>query len=95
MIQVFREGDINVPKFVCDICQKPITDAGNAVAVYTNLPFTEDVTVSEVLHAHKGPCHNMAEQQVNGIPGWDELIEHCRYLLNNTKMSCRGLKLKK
>ncbi|MEA5420778.1 hypothetical protein VB712_16215 [Spirulina sp. CCNP1310] len=86
MIKVFKEGNVTVPMFVCDICNKPITDGEMAVAVFQNLPLLDGIETAEVLHAHKGRCHDVAEKRLGKTAGFDELTNHCRYLLNNASI---------
>ncbi|MDV6030376.1 MAG: hypothetical protein F9B45_09770 [Phycisphaera sp. RhM] len=66
------------PIIVCDHCGEPITDAGMAVAV-----FTDDL---DLFHAHKLACHNAIDAQhgIDGLPlPWTELGTHLALLTSN------------
>ena len=78
------------PVLFCDICAKPITDAGLAAAVTVSHPIPEGET-SEVMYVHKGDCHDAADRRLGKKAGWDELSRHLRQLLYNTGLSPKKL----
>jgi hypothetical protein len=84
VLKIIKVGDVSEPAIFCDVCTKQITAAGEAAAVY---PYEEkDGAVLEVLHVHKGRCHDTAENKVgsNGGAPWQELESHLLWLLKNT-----------
>ena len=69
-------------RFLCDICGSAIEETG---AVSWRM--TDDGPVyTEVLHTHKGRCHQTAEERLGGrmATGWVELSEHVRELWHNS-----------
>jgi hypothetical protein len=93
MIKIFQEGATGVPLIVCDICGKPIEKAGDGVAVFKNL--MNNGESCEVLHAHKGGCHDTAEERIRktgALVGWTEMIEHLGFLVQNSGYTFDQLK---
>ena len=93
MIKIFQEGVESVPMFVCDICGKPIKEPDNGVVVFKNL--MKNGESCEVLHAHKGRCHDLAEERITktgAYVGWNEMIDHLALLVQNTGFTFDQLK---
>ncbi len=84
MIKVMNKGHRSVPVICCDVCGSWIDDADAGAAVFRKTTGADDV--SEVLHAHKGRCHVVAEEQFGGQvkTGWHELRQHLQLLAFNT-----------
>lgn len=82
------------PIVVCDICQEKIVNAQLGVAIHTKAEKLEKGDMVEVLHLHKGQCHDLAEQKfakkVN--IGWQELMTHLIYLCQNTNIGIDDMK---
>jgi hypothetical protein len=77
---MYREA---VPVFVCDICNKPITDIADAAAVFRERGRCEG-ELHTVMHVHKGDCHDRAMAQLGGCQGdarWAELQDHLNDLM--------------
>lgn len=73
------------PTLVCDICGRPIEDLGLGVYAFVN---RSDACPQEALIAHKGDCHDRAEEQLEagdvGSAGWGELRTLPARLANNS-----------
>lgn len=84
MIKVMNKGHRSVPVICCDACGSRIDDADAGAAVFRKTTGADDI--SEVLHAHKGRCHVVAEEQFGGQvkTGWHELRQHLQLLAFNT-----------
>jgi hypothetical protein len=77
----------------CDICGKPIRDAGDGAAVYRDRGQREG-ELKRVLHVHKGKCLHRADRQLCGEGGmcpWDELEDHLIEVLTNTGSNLRRI----
>lgn len=61
-----------------------IDDADEGAAVFRKTNGEGDI--SDVLHAHKGRCHVVAEERLGGqvMTGWHELRQHLQLLTFNT-----------
>jgi hypothetical protein len=74
------------PMLYCDYCKKRITDAGSAAAITVSHPMPEGAS-SDVLHVHKGDCHDAVEKKLGGTAGWEELSRHIMQLNYNVDLS--------
>jgi hypothetical protein len=74
------------PPLFCDTCGKRITDAGLAAAVTVGHPIPEGES-SEVLHVHKGECHDAVDRRLGRQAGWDELSRPLLHLIYNVDLS--------
>ncbi len=81
MIKVMRKDSRTVSIMCCDVCGSWIDEAGLGAAVFRRL--SEDGATSEVLHVHKGGCHDIAEERL-GETGWQELRQHLYHLTSNS-----------
>jgi hypothetical protein len=85
-----RIKGLTAPFFICDVCKTPINHANYGAAIY---PKGETAIV---IHAHKGICHNKAEdlvEQSHGErPGWVELQHHIMQLVYNTHLTPEDIK---
>ena len=82
MIELSRMGDVSL---VCDICRRPITAAGQAVVLRG--------AAAAARFAHKGPCHQAAEQFLANGPGWLELttfVDELRVAVGADDRQARG-----
>src|SRR5881275_672957 len=72
------------PVAVCDICHQVITDVGYGAAVW-RIPRQHLGDVFDVLHVHKGRCHDQADRQLVGEDkaSWHELGIHLADLTVN------------
>lgn len=84
MIKVMNKGARSVPIVCCDVCGSWIDDGDAGAAVFRKI--TGEGDISEVLHAHKGRCHVVAEERFGGQArtGWHELRQHLQLLTFNT-----------
>lgn len=84
MIKVMNKGSRSVPIVCCDVCGSWIDDADAGAAVFRKM--AGEGNLSEVLHAHKGRCHVVAEERFGGQvkTGWHELRQHLQLLTFNT-----------
>jgi len=94
MIKVlYKEGRF-IPVVVCDICGQQITEARNGAVANT---WTEDIQEPgyvEILYAHKGACHDIAEarlSQKSQTIGWEELSHHLLYVVRNAGLTIENL----
>jgi hypothetical protein len=91
MIKMLNASGRSAPVIICDICGKRIKEHELGAAVF---PRTDsEGAIAEILHVHKGQCHDEAEQKVGGGKGapWLELINHFSYLLHNLGLSVERL----
>lgn len=97
MIKILVLNARHAPIIMCDLCGQKIDDAIIGAAIFNNrtpggdrLP---DGSVIDVLHAHKGECHDLAETKLGGkeLTGWIELERHVRYVLHNSGLDLQEL----
>jgi hypothetical protein len=81
-----------MPVFVCDICGNAITDIRSGAVVFRNRGVGEDELL-ELLHVHKGNCHDQAEARLTpGASGpWHELEDHLGELAAGMGVTIRKL----
>lgn len=90
MIKIqFIEGKY-APIIVCDICGQHIKDAEDAVAVNTSP--SDNNEVLDVLHVHRGDCHNSADQKLGGVAGYSDMDFHLFNLIHNSGLSLDKLR---
>lgn len=82
MIKILHASQRTCPIVVCDICGDMISDVLEGAAVFGCRG--EENAKSEVLHAHKGKCHDKAEERFGQNAGWDELGRHLYLICLNT-----------
>lgn len=82
MIKVMRKDHRTVTIICCDVCGSWIDDAGLAAAVFRRMSVEGETT--EVLHVHKGRCHDVAEARLGGETGWHEMRQHLYHVTSNT-----------
>lgn len=81
---IWIEGRL-CPHFVCDWCDKPITDAEECHVVFDDKK-KDDQGRIEFAHVHKGQCDRAYEQVHGGQYGhlsWTPLSWHLVYLVTN------------
>lgn len=81
MLKILHREGRAAPVFVCDICGDMICDATEGLAVFSCT--AKDNEKTEVIHAHKGRCHDEAEKRFEN-DGWAELGRHLYMLTVNT-----------
>jgi hypothetical protein len=88
MIVIFTRNGRSCPRVVCDVCERPITDAQLGAAIFPQYDL-EGKEQLAVLHAHKGRCHDLAESRLGGRTKtlWQELRKHLLYLVCNAGMT--------
>ena len=83
MIKILHRDGFLCPIVICDICQDMIGNVSEGAAVFSCSGDANQKT--EVLHAHKGQCHEAAEAKFDN-DGWQELAYHLYLLCLNTGM---------
>ena len=87
MIKVIVRQGVLVPIVICDICNQQIQDLEKAAAVNPPIVELEAEKPTEILYAHKGKCHDLAEERLNQQYGrtasWQDLSTHFYFLCNN------------
>lgn len=83
MIKYWYENGRYAPLLLCDTCGKRIENSGMGAAVHAN--GREEGEYLDVLHVHKGQCHDKAEADLGGTSsvGWEELNVHLLHLTHN------------
>lgn len=83
MIKMLSASGRSAPVLMCDVCGERIKLVGMGAAVFPRSD--SDGAEVEVLHVHKGECHDKAESRVGSGKGapWQELGNHFSYLLHN------------
>lgn len=78
------------PVFVCNLCDRPILDAADAVAVA--VPSEDRPT--RILHAHKGACHDALKKRPNlaDLPA-EELVRHVVQIARNSGITMEQLRM--
>ena len=83
-------------EFACDICGDMIGDLSEGAAVFADLPRRSENMKIEVVHVHKGKCHELAEQKIKQKCEWQPLGAHLYFLCANTEVDGKHLdKLKR
>jgi hypothetical protein len=96
MIKILFKDTLSCPIFSCDICGDMIGDLGEGAAVFADQPRRTENTKIDVLHVHKGKCHELAEQKMNSKCEWQPLGAHLYFLCANTEVDGKQLdKLKR
>jgi len=85
MIKILNEGSFAYPIFVCDVCNKRIDDIGLGAAVSDRSG--GDGEIQDVLHVHKGACHEKGDEKLGGIATWKELQDHVILLIVNSGLN--------
>ena len=77
---IFHEGKF-IPLVLCDICDRQITDATQAIVVsYFLRTFQDDW---KVFYVHKGKCSDVAATRFNEPATWEKLSTHLYLLCHN------------
>ena len=69
MIKILFKDTLSCPIFTCDICGDMIGDLGEGAAVFADLARRPENMKIDVLHVHKGKCHELAEQKMAAVTG--------------------------
>lgn len=99
MLTIAVEAGHHVPRFVCDICRRPITDARAAAVVHANFLPDESHTTPMQVHKNLGglQCMAQAERELRALgrtPGWEELSTFLAYLVDNSGLSVKDISLR-
>jgi hypothetical protein len=86
MIKILMKNHRYAPIFICDACNKRITDAKMAIAISPSGNVNEG-DLNEVLHLHKGNCDKIGQQKLGGQNGWEPLEVHILFLWLNAGLS--------
>ncbi|MBI5381106.1 MAG: hypothetical protein HZA31_04335 [Opitutae bacterium] len=81
------------PQVFCDTCGKRIEKAGLAAVI--TVKNIGDGESSEILHVHKGKCHDLAEKKLGGNVLWGEMSRHFLHLIYNVGLSTEHLEAQK
>lgn len=86
MIKVVVRQGVVVPIVICDICNQQIQDLERAAAVNPPIIKLRAENPVDIIYAHKGKCHDIAEQRLSQQYGqtaeWQELSTHFYFLCN-------------
>lgn len=94
MIKILYDEGTYGAVVICDHCKQRIKDAELAAAVST-VRNMKDGDLADIVHAHKGQCHDALEQKYSAgdnTVGWDELSHHLIQLVLNTGVTLDRLK---
>jgi hypothetical protein len=83
MLKVQKQESLYCPFIFCDVCGEKIEDYSFGVVVYPALSESE---TTEVIFAHKGICHENAEEKIvhmGNDAGYEEINNYFRYLSRN------------
>lgn len=81
MIRILFRHGLSCPFVFCDVCGDAISDPLEGAAVFD---MTAKSDKTDVLHAHKGKCHDEAEKRIGEkVSGWQELSAHIYFLCTN------------
>jgi len=92
MLKILVRNSRYAPVLICDVCNQLITSVTEGAAVFPNRSpehaFWPDGQFLNVMHVHKGQCHDTAEVVLGGraVAGWTELSHHLVFLLGNVSM---------
>ena len=96
MIKILFKDTLSCPIFNCDVCGDMIGDLSEGAAVFADVAQRAENMKIEVLHVHKGKCHELAEQQMKSKCEWQPLGAHLYFLCANTEVDGKHLdKLKR
>jgi hypothetical protein len=85
MIKMMHRDGTTAPVVTCDICGDMISTVEEGAAVFSCSAAPNAKT--EVLHAHKGECHDKAEERFGDNSGWDELGLHLYRICFNSGLN--------
>jgi hypothetical protein len=96
MIKILFKDTLSCPVFSCDVCGDMIGDLSEGAAVFADVARRNENTKIDVLHVHKGKCHELAEQKMKQKAEWQPLGAHLYFLCANTEVDGKQLeKLKR
>lgn len=96
MIKILFKETLSCPVFACDICSDMIGDLSEGAAVFADVSGRGENMKIDVLHVHKGKCHELAEQKMKQRCEWQPLGAHLYFLCANIEVDGRQLdKLKR
>lgn len=85
MIKMLKKGHFDCPVFVCDVCGDMISDLYEGAAVFSMAG--KDNSKGDVQHVHKDKCHDISEERIGELAGWQELSAHFVWLGYNIGMN--------
>ena len=96
MIKILFKDTLSCPIFSCDICGDMIGELIEGVAVFAEVSKRTENMKIDVLHVHRGKCHELAEQKMKARCEWQPLGAHLYFLCANTGVDGKQLeKLKR
>jgi hypothetical protein len=96
MIKILFKEALSCPVFTCDICSDMIGDLTEGAAIFVDPSRRSENLKTEVMHVHKGKCHELAEARAKARCEWQPLGAHLYFLCANTEVDGKQLeKLKK
>ena len=96
MIKILFKDTLSCPVFTCDVCGDMIGDLTEGTALFADIARRTENMKSDVLHVHKGKCHELAEQKMKAKCEWQPLGAHLYFLCANTEVDGKHLdKLKR
>ena len=96
MIKILFKDTLSCPVFTCDVCGDMIGDLSEGAAVFADMARRTENLKIDVIHVHKGKCHEIAEQKAKSKCEWQPLGAHLYFLCANTEVDGKHLeKLKR
>lgn len=77
------------PIIIYDVCREPIRDVEYALAV--NLPGSEQGSLLDVKHVHKGACDEQCDQDLGGMTNSTEMLAYLIDLMHNTGLDAEKI----
>jgi hypothetical protein len=79
------------PVFTCDVCGQAIADVGSGAVVFRGFGVGGGELL-ELMHVHKGRCHDQAEARMCGSRGpWHELADHVKEIQAGLGITIRDM----
>jgi hypothetical protein len=91
MIKIIKTKTGLAPFFFCDVCDKPILDARQALAAMPKAKMDEQGR-REVLHVHKDDCFPALEAKTEQLVDTVELVRHLDLLVQNSGIDLEDMK---
>lgn len=96
MIKILFKDTLSCPIFSCDICSDMIGDLTEGAAVFADVAQRRENGKIEVMHVHRGKCHELAEKKLSLKSEWQPLGAHLYFLCANIEVDGKHLdKLKR
>ncbi|MES2562725.1 MAG: hypothetical protein V4637_08355 [Pseudomonadota bacterium] len=96
MIKILFKETLSCPVFNCDLCGDMIGDISEGAALFADVSKRRENAKIEVMHVHKGKCHELAEEKMHRKCEWQPLGAHLYFLCANIEVDSKQLdKLKR